>query len=422
MDKFIFDSYSFDRDSLTASFNYKFSSGRSFSEIITFSEAKEDYNKEALEQALFLSFILMGVSYYKTFPTKQVALPMRINKLQADFFNSVYQEGLGQFAYENKLTRQDLAHFEASAMQITPVVSYQGQGIIALQSGGKDSLLTATLLNEKQLDFSSLYVSSSDYSPDVIDKLDKPKLLIKRSIDYLALNQAKQDDGLDGHIPITYLIQSLALVQAILSGKKYILTSIAHEGEEPHSLIGDLPVNHQWSKTWQAEQLFANYVNECISSDIFIGSPLRRFSELKVAEMFSQKVWADYKNDFSSCNIANYKQGQDNRHLSWCGYCPKCVNSYLLFAPFVIAEELKGLFNNKDLFVDSQLEDIFKGLLNIDGVAKPFECIGEVDELRLAYHLAMERGSYGQLPFEVPPSNFDYNQEYPYQTWLDNIG
>jgi hypothetical protein len=81
------------------------------------------------------------------------------------------------------------------------------------------------------------------------------------------------------------------------------------------------------------------------------------------------------------------------------------------------ATELQSLFNGQDLFAKPSLQETFKGLLDIDGVMKPFECVGEVDELRLAYHKAQARGGYQQLSFEVPESSFDYTQIYPAQGW-----
>jgi hypothetical protein len=109
-------------------------------------------------------------------------------------------------------------------------------------------------------------------------------------------------------------------------------------------------------------------------------------------------------------------QGNDNTELKWCGECPKCANSFLLFAPFVPADELKSLFNGQDLFEKPMLQETFKGLLDIDGVMKPFECVGETAELRLAYHMAEDRG-YGKLSFDVPESDFDYQHEYDAQAW-----
>ena len=216
---------------------------------------------------------------------------------------------------------------------------------------------------------------------------------------------------------------SLALVDAILANKKDILLSIGHEGEEAHARIKDLSVNHQWSKTWPAEQAFSQYVQKYISPDIRIGSPLRAYSELKISELFAAHAWGKYGHEFSSCNLANYKQGEPNEKLKWCGECPKCANSFLLFAPFVRPSELKSLFNGQDLFAKPGLAETYKGLLGIEGIIKPFECVGEIGELRLAYHMAQKKwgNSYAKLPFVVPESDFDYQKTYASQPWTRNL-
>ncbi len=416
MSKFVFKSYDFDKADCTASFNYGFDDGRNFTEIVKF-EGGGGYNEEALDRALFLAFVLIGTSYYKTFPTRDVELSQPIDEWQAAFFNRVYQEGLGQFAYENGLSRDDLAHFEASQRPPADAVTYDGHGILALQSGGKDSLLTASLLQEKGKQFTSWYVSSGNHHPALLDEIGSKLMICTRRIDREGLKKASADGAKNGHVPVTYIIQSLAVIQAILLNKSDIVTSIAHEGEEPHVYIGDLAVTHQWSKTWAAEIAFSEYVGRYISAGLRIGSPLRRFSELKVAELFVKHAGEAYGHLFSSCNAANYKQGSDNSNLFWCSKCPKCANSYLLFAPFMPADELKNVFGGRDLFADSDLEETFKGLLGIDGFIKPFECVGEIDELRLAYHLALKTGGYQNLPFDVPDSSFDYQKTYPAQDW-----
>lgn len=420
MNRFLFKSYSFDASTTTASFNYGFEDGRSFVEKIQFAEGKTD-NKEVLDQALFLAFILIGTSYYKTFPSTDIGIEQPIDEWQAAFFSNVYQEGLSQFAYENELTRADLAHFVGNGNQGNKAVVYDGSGALVLQSGGKDSLLTATILQETNLPFVGWYLSSSAHHPNVLDMAVNDLKTSIRTINIESLKQAIEDGGLNGHVPITYIVQSLAVIQAILLGKSEIIVSIAHEGEEPHHHIDDLPVTHQWSKTWTAEQNFSDYVARYISPDIRIGSPLRKFSELRVAELFTEHTWEKFGHEFSSCNVANYQQGSDNSTLKWCGNCPKCANSYLLFAPFVDSHELKSVFNDQELFAKITLQKTFKGLLGIDGEPKPFECIGEIDELRLAYHMAMQKGGYEALSFDVPESDFDYKQTYPSQDWLSTM-
>ena len=418
---FIFESYEFIAESLTAKFTYSFDHETFFTEQVQFDQANE-YDQQLLDRVLFLSFTLVGVSYYKLFPG--VAIEWRsgeIDAWQSDFLNHIYQEGLGQFAFENKLGRHDLAHFTQTVESVTKASAYQGSGILSLQSGGKDSLLTAGMLTSGGKDFDSFYISSGDSHPKLLDEIAGELHVAKRTIDLVGIKANIAQGGLNGHVPVTYIVLSFALIQALLLNKNIVLASIGHEGEEAHDWIGDLAVNHQWSKTWGAEQLLAEYINRYISPDIKVGSPLRQFSELRVAELFIQQCWQQYGHKFSSCNRANYMQGGDNSELKWCGDCPKCANSYLLFAPFLEAPELQSIFSGQDLYLKQSLQDTFKGLLGIDGAMKPFECVGEVDELRLAYHMSETRGGYGQLPFEVPASDYDYMQQFPHQAWADTI-
>lgn len=448
---FRFLSYYFDRSTYTAAFVYQGIDNIIFTEKIFFAPKPgtntSSFNllddpglTQLLDQAMFLAFILIGTSYYKAHPTKNIRLDRPLDDFQARFFSTVFQEGLSQYAFENRLTRDKLATFKPTpGFQNKPAVEYRGQGVLALQSGGKDSLLVAELLNEHNINFVPWYISSSsDRShPNVIDHLDdgfnhQKASVVYRQIDHLHLQQT---GGLNGHVPVTFIVESLALIQAILNNQNVILTSIGREGEEPHAMIGDLPVNHQWSKTWQAEQLMTEYIKRYLSPDLHLGSPIRHLSELRIADLFVQKCWQKYGYSFSSCNEANYKQNNQNSTLKWCGHCAKCANSYLLFCPFIPPQFLQSLFGDKDLFLDQNLIQIFKGLLGVGGEMKPFECVGSVEELRSAYHhrmttppipLPQSPGAtqttywqpvYANLPFRVPESDFNYlaesnNQEY----------
>ena len=452
---FEFLDYSFDQKSLRATFRYRGGTAESpllFTKKATFSDRVRNFDQidqDLLDRALFLSFIINGTSYYKAFPTREVILPYDIDQTQADFFNFIFQEGLSQFAYENHLTRDNLAHFHSTmaheksinkaqksnsdieksindsaksttdAAENTNSIEKSTSGkIIALQSGGKDSLLTATLLNERALSWDALYASTSGSYPKILHEIGAEHIdIIGRDIDLDTLRHAETLNGKNGHVPVTYINISLALIEAILDGKDTILTSIGHEGEEPHSVISspngepDLSVNHQWSKTETAEKLLQAYVRNYISPNFNIFSPLRRYSELKIAELFSEKCWQKFGHKFSSCNVINYGQRTDNSKLRWCGRCAKCANSYLLFAPFLEPTELNSLFpKHESLFEIPELATDFKGLLGVEGNLKPFECVGEIAELRAAYHL--KKPSYPDLPFPVPESDFDYTKLY----------
>jgi len=410
-----------------------------------------NFKKPELDKALFLAYILSGISYYKAFPTRRVRLPegITLTPMQIELFDAAYQEGLGQFAYENKMTRADLAHFGERAAVSERAFSFDGYifdgvnarfryscgelryeeqiefaesdlepEIISMQSGGKDSLLLATMLEAQKANFAPWFVRSGDHHPRVLDKLDN-LLLATRRIDRAGLAEAAERGGKNGHIPITYILQSLALMQAIMLGAQTVVVAIGDEGTEPHSILKaigkksdvgyepPLAVNHQWSKTREAEALYARYVTGEIGAGYKVYSPLRNTSELKIAELFVKKCWRELGREFSSCNVANYRQHADNRELKWCGDCPKCANAFLLFAPYLPSGELLPLFNGQDLFAKESLQHTFKGLLGIDGVEKPFECVGSVEELRTAYHLAHpdEDSDYAELSFDVPAAD-----------------
>jgi hypothetical protein len=182
MSVFIFESYEFNSNDATAIFRYRFDSGRTFDERVNFA-GSAIYNKPVLDNALFLAFVLIGISYYKTFPTTDVQMTPAIDQWQATFFDSVYQDGLSQYAYENKLSRDDLAHFTHDDHSEQQAFAYKGDGVLALQSGGKDSLLMAALFEEAKVMYVPFYIASGRHHPDVLDTLQSNLVSAKRSID-----------------------------------------------------------------------------------------------------------------------------------------------------------------------------------------------------------------------------------------------
>lgn len=393
---FKFLDYSFENNS--ASFRYEGEDGVVFEEKAEFyNNGSVDFDKEILDNALFFAFVVIGTSYYKTHPTRDVILDRKIDNIQAEIFNKIYQEGLSQFAFENNLKRDDLAHFSGKDENHFAKTSGAKDAALVLVSGGKDSLLMAEKIRESGKEYRVAYISSQDSYPEIIDEFGEP-IIIRRYIDKANLQKS---GGLNGHVPVTLINQALSLIQAILLGYNRIEFGIGDEGLEPHALIDDLPVNHQWSKTKEAQELLEKYVANYVATDITFSSVLKGKTELEIAEEFAKLCWDKFGNKFSSCNVANYKQDENNRELKWCGKCAKCANSYLLFAPFVDFEKQKALFG-RDLFTDPELTEIFKGLLGVDGVMKPFECIASIEELRKAYKTRLP--GYSELPFDVPGS------------------
>ena len=393
---FTFLEYNYDKMSNKASFKYRGKHDIIFTEKIKFASRATDYDEKILNEALFMAFIILGTSYYKAKPTTSIELPQKIDEAQKTFFNKVYQEGLSQFAFENHLKRSDLAQFKAQKTLKNPttnIIAGQAKNL-CMVSGGKDSLLSYEKLKEQGILTEIAYISPNGTYPTILNELGTP-LIIERHIDKENLKKA---DGLNGHVPVTLINEAISLIQAILINANHIEFGIGKEGLEPHAWIDNLPVNHQWSKTEEAQSLIKNYVKTYIAKNITIGSCLENLTELEIAKEFAEKCWDKYADKFSSCNVTNYKQNKDNKNLEWCGKCAKCANSYLLFCPFVPYEKQKKFFDH-DLFEDPNLTEIFKGLLGVDGVMKPFECIASIDELRWAYRHKLP--DYASLQFTI---------------------
>jgi hypothetical protein len=93
---------------------------------------------------------------------------------------------------------------------------------------------------------------------------------------------------------------------------------------------------------------------------------------------------------FRSCNRA-FAIDRAKRLDHWCGECDKCCFIDLILAPFVPAAELAEVFGGREPLDDASLRPKFRTLLGLTDDDKPFECVGDVEECRVAAVLAAGR-------------------------------
>lgn len=420
--QFVFESFAFDEARLTLELKYSFDGQSLFTERAVFDQADESYDREVLQALSFLVFILAGSSYYKSFPRTSFLLRQgELTAQQAEFFNMVYRGGLSQFLYENNLTPNELATFNATATTPPNERVYEGEGTLLMQSGGKDSLLAAELLKSAGHDFISWHMSSTGSYPEVLDAVGKPVTITKRQIDLPAIQQTWVEGGLNGHVPFSAIYAAYALMAGVLQNKSIVVAANESSADEANVEVKGFSVNHQFTKTYGFELALQDYLHTHVAAGLNYGSILRPFTELRVAELFSAYAWPLYKKLFSSCNLANYKQGQEGSQLKWDGTCPKCASTFLSLAPFVPKNELTELFAGKNLLKDPDLTATYKQLLDLSGI-KPFECVGTFKEMQLAYQLARQRDpEYELVGVKVPRPQFDYRQLGPHQTLFDRL-
>jgi len=338
--------------------------------------------------------IVLGVSYFKLYCATKMELPYHFSKEEADFWNTLYQKGLGEFFYKNNLNPDILPSFPHKK---TPLVSYclkKNERCLVGIGGGKDSIVTAELLKGSGFDITGFNVQTgrkTELIDRVVEKIGIKNLIIKRILD----PKIYQRHQYDGHIPISAVYAFLGVLAAVLYGYSYVIV-----GNEYSSNFGNVKyrgrvVNHQWSKSFEFERSFQNYIKTAVSSGIFYFSLLRPFYELRIAELFSK--YKKYFPYFSSCN-RNFSLTSRVKRGLWCGQCPKCLFTFIILSSFLTKKNLIDIFG-KNLYQEKKLLPLFKDILGL-GRMKPFDCVGTFKEAKTAFLAASRKFDsdiFGQL-------------------------
>lgn len=406
---FSFIDYAFEFDQMRAVMRYS-QDDVVFTDVIEFSfEPVAGVDQSLLDRAMRSLWLMNGVSYYKSGMAPVIdAKEANLTPDEAKFFSQTFRLGLGQLCYENKLDLARVATFEPTAEAgHHPVAAISLRGSVVGFGGGKDSLVTTTLLERADEDFVTY---SATYLPDenpalarLARAVGRPHLVIKRRFDpqLFALNAA---GAYNGHVPVTAIIMFIGLVAAILTGRRNVIMSNEASAGEGNLQYAGETINHQYAKTFEYERALNAHVRKSISPDMAVFSLLRPLSELAIAEQFAHGPFQRYAGLYSSCN-RNFKA--DAQDFGWCGQCPKCAFVYLILAPFVAKDKLDAQLGG-DLLAKPELEDTYRELLGLSG-HKPFECVGEIEECRLAMRRLASGTQYPAAQrFELPPASADY--------------
>jgi UDP-N-acetyl-alpha-D-muramoyl-L-alanyl-L-glutamate epimerase len=402
---FDFSSYFFDVQKKEASFTYAITFEND--EKLTFTEKivlpsdqalQSHISTELIDNLLHSLHLILGISYWKLYCPSNITISTKpLTEEQAEFWNTVYTKGLGEFFYRNKIHFKGLVKFPYIQRDpSTPLRCAQDDKARALVGigGGKDSIVAYELLKKLQIPVTG-YILETQKRYNLIDKvvevMNIGTIRVQRLIDPQLFDANNLPGAYNGHIPITAIYSFTALLCAILYGYNYIVLATERSANIGNVEWDGEMVNHQWSKSEEFERLFQQYVKTFITSDVEYFSLLRPLYEIKIVELFSH--YPQYFSVFSSCN-RNFKvQKESGLHGTlWCGECPKCAFMFALLAAFISKEKLVTIFG-KNLFADEQLISVYKELLGIAGF-KPFECVGTPEETKVAFWMAMQKGEY----------------------------
>lgn len=425
---FAFTSYQFEPQNKRVLFNYKTEfEGKDplfFTETIILPKAPDaDLLPEGLVKKLLEDLhIALGISYYKLYCATDVAIPYVLSKREADFWNTLYKKGLGEFFYKNNLDPKNSPKFPHTKTKTTTNYSLPATNSRCLIGigGGKDSIVSAELLKEGGFSATSFHVQTGRKShiiSNVISALDMPTLTMERMLD----PKAYQPHQYNGHIPISAIYAFLGFLSAALYGYSYVVVSNEYSSNFGNMRYKGVEINHQWSKSFEFEKLFQEHAKEFLSPDIAYFSLLRSFYEIRIVKLFAK--YKKYFPLFSSCNRNFSQKGIENGKL-WCCQCAKCVFAFTLLSAFLSKKELVDVFG-KNLYQDEALLPLFKDILGLGTIhphtslknkfgitiskseaalpvinnstnliekigvgVKPFDCVGTFEETQTALFLA----------------------------------
>lgn len=390
-DIFEFVSYEIQPDKKTINFNYR-TGDLSLTEKITLPvHIPISINPVLLKSILNDLHLILGITYFKMYCPKKIITPYNLSKAQADFWNTIYTKGLGEFFYKNKIDFVNLINFPFSDEAKTSSVdeARNNRTLVGI-GGGKDSIVSVEILKEQKKEITGFILDTQTTPPNIQIEVSKTM-----EIDYLTVKRQLDPQVFDlrstynGHIPITAIYSFIALLLATLYDYSSIIIPNGKSANFGNVDYLGSKINHQWSKSEEFEKLFQEYVKQNITSNIDFSSNLRPYSEMEIAKMFT--LHKKYFSIFSSCN-RNYKIKGSVDQKRWCGECAKCAFVFIILAANLTKKEVVEIFN-KNLLGDPKLIPLYQDLIG-KGKMKPFDCVGTFEESTQAFEMIKNKGEF----------------------------
>jgi hypothetical protein len=345
--------------------------------------------RSRVEPLVALLHWVAGVSYFKLAAPPQVRFEGDPpGPATAALLEALYSEGLGEFAYTNRLARLPRPRFAAehgagmgsSRESSAERRSIEPERVLVPVGGGKDSAVAIEIVRRSGLPSALFSIGDAPPIARTVAAAGLPWLTARRELDP-ELGRLNESGALNGHVPVTAIVTAAALLCASLNGYDTVAMANERSASAGNLSWDGVEVNHQFSKSLRVERMLDGALQE-LDAPVRAFSVLRPASELAIARAFARLD--RYHEAFTSCNTI-FRLDPELRGTSWCCECPKCRFVFLALAPFSTPERLEGIFG-RDLLDEEHQSDGF-ALLCASGGHKPFECVGEEQESLAAIRL-----------------------------------
>jgi hypothetical protein len=284
--------------------------------------------------------------------------------------------------------------------------------VLAFCGGGKDSLVSVKLLERANVCFDTLAYSSSVYGAAARQHALIDGLLDAANVPARARRRVWCYDDISDSPVLSLLTEcgartmtaaetpgSLFVALPLVLQHGYTYLCLGHErsadtGNFVWERTGE-EVNHQWGKSHEAEVLLNGYINEHLVENCQYFSILKPVYDVLIFNLLAEDMGAvPYTH---SCNLQK----------PWCGKCPKCAYVWINYMAYLPIDVVSGMFAGHGNLLDIAENQLsFRQMLGLEAHT-PFECIGQVGEVRLAFELCRRKGLDGEamrtFVREVPP-------------------
>lgn len=389
-DSFTYTSYEITEDKKTVRFYYRLFHGGEIYELTETIIFPVELTAAGTHNALRALHIALGVSYYKTFVPGVIIHPYAMDLAEAKFWNTLWQHGLGEFLYVNKLSADKLAQFTAhdgTPLESNNIGEVSSRSAVLGIGGGKDSAVAGELLKELNVPTTGFVMATGEQlgqTKAVADAMGVELLVVQRQLDQKLLELQETPGAYKGHVPISAIFGLVGAVLALNTGSSYVVVANESSASTPRIEGDNGAVNHQWSKSFTFEQMLQDFIRDYISMQTKYFSIIRELSSVAVAKIFA--TYPQYFEVFTSDNYVFRIDPANRPNGRWSLESPKSLSSFILLLPWLDEKAMEQIFGLNFLDQES-LEPLLLSLIGLEG-NPPLDCVGTVEELGLSLRIA----------------------------------
>ncbi len=390
----------------------------------------------ATEALAGLAAAVMGTSYFKLAPASEIRLAMPAGPALLALILDTYTHGLGEFHVRNglpfppalRLVAEPVHGSGAASIAAPASLPPAASGPLAARraivafGGGKDSHVAMDLVAWAGIEAEPVSVILAERVGARLVRMlpasdGRPLTLIRRTIDPRLIALAREGQGLNGHIPITAINSALLALHAHARGAEQVVFANERAASAPTLHLEDgTPVNHQHSKSLGYEALLRDVLATVPGLELAYYSILRPASELWTIRHLVRHCEGAL-DVFASCNRNFVFGGPDAlaADRNWCGACAKCVYTGVLLASVLPPGRVEAVMRAA-VFARGENEHFLRELAGISPV-KPWECVGEIEEVAAALDRILGDPAWAGQPV-LDAVRADFRSRWPDQRAL----